>query len=124
MVQPSRLPVLVAGQAAPPAVAEPEPFPPLVEPDTIEFAADQPRAVKLEINKTRLDHEFELHVSGPFSVNHERMVSRARRYIHLPVEFKPPGSGLFTGQLTLSLPQTTGMESHSCFHVTLIGKVP
>ena len=68
--------------------------------------------------------QFELHVSGPFSVNHERMLSRARRYIHLPVIFKPPGPGLFTGQLTLSLPQPTGMEPQSCFHVTLIGEVP
>ena len=58
VVQPSCLPVRVAGQAAPPAVAEPEPFPLLVEPDTLQFAADQPRVAKLKINnKTRLDYE-------------------------------------------------------------------
>ena len=37
---------------------------------------------------------------------------------------QPPGSGLFTGQPTASLPQTTGTEPQSYLHVTLEGKVP
>ena len=61
LVQPCCLPVRLAGQAAPPAVTEPEPFPLLVEPDTIQFPAEQPRVVKLKINnKTRLDYEVML----------------------------------------------------------------
>ncbi|XP_043246167.1 uncharacterized protein LOC122393828, partial [Amphibalanus amphitrite] len=124
-VQPSCLLVRVAGQAiSPAAAAEPEKFPLSVEPDTIEFPPNE-RAVKLAIsNRTRLDYELDLHVSGPFSVNHERMLSRARRYIHLPVFFQPPGTGVFTGRLTLSLTQPSGGTAPRCFHVTLLGEVP
>ncbi|KAF0290408.1 Centrosomal protein [Amphibalanus amphitrite] len=123
-VQPSCLLVRVAGQAiSPAAAAEPDKFPLSVEPDTIEFPPNE-RAVKLAIsNRTRVDYELDLHVSGPFSVNHERMLSRARRYIHLPVFFQPPGTGVFTGRLTLSLTQPSGTAPR-CFHVTLLGEVP
>ena len=70
--------------------------------------------------------QVDLHASGPFSVNHERMLSRARRYIHLPVFFQPPGAGVFTGRLTLSLcqPASGAGAAPRCFHVTLLGEVP
>ncbi|XP_037073476.1 uncharacterized protein LOC119094524 [Pollicipes pollicipes] len=120
-VMPSCLLVRVAGQGAP-APPETHRFPLTVQPDTIEFPADQ-RAVKLTINnKSRLDYAFELHVSGPFSVNHGQMLSRSRRYIHLPVYFQPPGPGLYSGRLTLRLLQPPG--DAGIFHVTLLGEVP